>query len=37
MKALYIYDYIAEFFLGWEVFHTKVVEKNTTHILCSVT
>jgi len=25
-----------ELFLRWEMFHTKVVEKNKTHILCSV-
>ena len=28
--------YLAEFFLEWEMFQTKVVEKIKTHILCSV-
>ena len=28
--------YSAEFFLQWEMFRTKVVEKIKTHILCSV-
>jgi hypothetical protein len=29
--------YLAEFFLEWEMFQTKVVQQNKTHILCSVT
>jgi len=29
--------YLAEFFLEWEIFDTKVVEKIKTHILCSIT
>jgi uncharacterized protein (DUF362 family) len=29
--------YLAEFFLEWEMFQTKVVEKIKTHILCSIT
>jgi hypothetical protein len=29
--------YIAEFFLEWEIFQTKVVEKIKIHILCSIT
>ena len=29
--------YLAEFFLEWEMFQTKVVENLRTHILCSVT
>jgi len=29
--------YLAEFFLEWEMFHTKVVEKIQTHILCPTT
>ena len=38
---IYIYIYIyrshlAEFFLEWQMFQTKVVEKIKTHILCSV-
>jgi hypothetical protein len=28
---------LAEFFLGWEMFQTKVVEKIKTHILSSIT
>jgi hypothetical protein len=28
--------YIVEFFLEWEMFQTKVVEKLKTHILCAV-
>ena len=30
-------QYLAEFFLEWEIFQTKVVEKIKTRILCSVT
>jgi hypothetical protein len=30
-------SYLAYFFLEWETFQTKVVEKIKTHILCSVT
>jgi hypothetical protein len=29
--------YLAQFFLEWEMFQTKVVEKIETYILCSVT
>ena len=32
-----LWSYLAEFFLEWEMFQTKVVEKIKTHILCSVT
>ena len=28
---------LAEFFLEWEMFQTKVVEKIKPHILCSIT
>ena len=28
--------YVARFFLEWEMFQTKVVEKIKTHILCSI-
>jgi hypothetical protein len=28
--------YLAQFFLEWEMFQTKVVEKFKTHILCSI-
>ena len=31
------WSYLAQFFLEWEMFQTKVVEKIKTHILCSVT
>jgi len=31
----HIDEYLAEFFLEWEIFQTKVVEKIKTHILCS--
>jgi len=30
------WSYLAHFFLEWEMFQTKVVEKIKTHILCSV-
>jgi len=29
--------YLAHFFLEWEMFRIKVVEKIETHILCSIT
>jgi hypothetical protein len=29
--------YLAELFSEWEIFHTKVIEKIKTHILCSIT
>jgi hypothetical protein len=32
-----MWQYLAEFFLEWETFHIKVVERIKTHILCSVT
>ena len=28
---------LSDFFLEWEMFHTKVVQKIKIHILCSVT
>jgi len=31
------WSYLAQFFLEWEMFQTKVVQKIKTHILCSVT
>jgi len=38
MKTNIIFcSYLAQFFLEWEMFWTKVVEKIKTHILCSVT
>ena len=30
-------EYLAQFFLEWETFQTKVIEKIKTHILCSIT
>jgi hypothetical protein len=32
----YVYLYLAEFFLEWEIFQTKVVEKLKTHVWCSM-
>ena len=34
---IYFWSYLAQFFLAWEIFQMKVVEKIQTHILCSVT
>jgi hypothetical protein len=34
---VHLRQYLAEFFLEWEMFQTKFVEKTKTHILCSVT
>ena len=31
------WSYLAQLFLEWEMFRTKVVEKIKTHILCSLT
>ena len=31
----YLWQYVAEFFVEWEMFQIKFVEKNNTHILCS--
>ena len=33
----HLYQYVAEFFLEWEMFQIKVVEKIKTHILYSET
>jgi hypothetical protein len=33
----HLWQYLAEFFLEWEIFQIKVVEKIKTHILCSET
>jgi hypothetical protein len=33
---IHYWSYLAHFFLEWETFQTKVVEKIKTHILCSV-
>ena len=35
--ATHFWKYLAQFFLEWEMFQIKVVEKIKTHILCSVT
>ena len=38
MKAyMYMWKYLAEFFLEWEVFQTELVAKIRAHILCSIT
>ena len=34
---IHFWSYLAQFFLEWEMFQTKVVEKIKTHILCSIT
>jgi hypothetical protein len=36
-RSIKILSYLAQFFLEWEMFQTKVVEKIKTHILGSVT
>ena len=35
--CVHFLSYLAQFFLEWEMFQTKVVEKIKTHILCSET
>jgi hypothetical protein len=35
--CVHLWWYLAEFFLEWEMFQTKVVEKIKTHILYSIT
>ena len=32
----HLWQYLAEFFVEWEIFHIKVVDKIKIHILCSV-
>jgi hypothetical protein len=34
---VYLWQYLAEFFLEWEMFGIEGLEKMKTHILCSVT
>jgi hypothetical protein len=34
---IHFWSYLGHFFLEWEMFQTKVLEKIKTHILCSVT
>ena len=34
---IHFLSYLAHFFLEWEMFQTKIVEKIKTHILCSAT
>jgi hypothetical protein len=34
---IHVWKYLAEFFLEWEIFQTKVVQKIETHILCPIT
>jgi len=36
-SPVHFLSYLAQFFLEWEMFQTKGVEKIKTHILCSVT
>jgi len=31
------WSYLIQLFLEWQIFQTKAVEKNETHILCLVT
>jgi hypothetical protein len=33
----HLWQYLAEFFLEWEMFQTKIAEKINTHILHSIT
>jgi hypothetical protein len=33
----HLWQYLAKYFLEWEVFQTKVVEKIKTHVLCWIT
>ena len=33
---IHLWSYLTEFFLEWEMFQTKVVEKMKTYILCSI-
>jgi hypothetical protein len=35
-RLIYVCDHISYFFLEWEMFQTKVVDKIKTHILCSI-
>jgi hypothetical protein len=34
---VHLWQYLAEFFLEWETFQTKFVEKVKTRTLCSIT
>jgi len=34
---IHFLSYLAHFFIDWEMFQTKIVDKIKTHILCSVT
>ena len=34
---LHLWSYLSQFFVEWEMFQTKVLEKIKTHILCSIT
>jgi hypothetical protein len=34
---VHLWQYLTKFFLEWETFQTKAVEKIETHILCTVT
>jgi hypothetical protein len=37
MTCLHLWQYLADFYLEWEMFRINVVEETKTHILCSVT
>jgi hypothetical protein len=34
---MYFWSHVTQFFLEWEMFHTKVAEKVKQHVLCSIT
>jgi hypothetical protein len=34
---VHLWQYLVEFFIEWEMFDTKILEKIKTHILCSIT
>ena len=34
---IHLWYYLAQFFIEWEMFQTKVIKKIKTHILCSIT
>jgi hypothetical protein len=34
---IYFWSYLTQFFLEWEMFHTEIIEKIKTHIVCSIT
>jgi hypothetical protein len=36
-KSVHLWQNLAQFFLEWEMFQAKIVNKIETHILCSIT